>query len=78
MKNLKHLTNIHEAAHELHKRLLGSPWYIRIQVMTQPPASGPVSNKEEKKEIVVFVRDESQASGPTTFNSWPVRYEVSV
>lgn len=77
MKNLNHIANIHQAAQELHKLLLGNKWYVNVQVMTKPNADGPVSFKEEKKEIVVFVRSSHRVVGsPATFKSWPIRYEV--
>ncbi len=77
MKNLRHLQSAQEAAQELHKLLLGTPWYIRTQVFTLRQAPSPVSDKLEKKEIVVYVRDiKASGSGPATFNTWPVRYEL--
>jgi hypothetical protein len=77
-KNLSHMTSIQEAAQELHKMLLGTPWYIRIQVMSQPPTDrSAVTDKQEKRDIVVFVRTKAALGGPlTTFKSWPVRYEL--
>jgi hypothetical protein len=75
VKNLKHLSNIHEAAQELHKRLIGSSWYIRAQVLSLPPEAGPVQSREERREIVVYTK-EAGITGPETFNSWPVRYEA--
>jgi hypothetical protein len=75
-KNLRHMTSIQEAAQELHRRLLGAPWYIGVQVMTHSAAKGPVSSKQDKQEIVVFVRDLAGVGSLTTFNSWPVRYEL--
>jgi len=77
-KNLKHLTSIHEAAQELHRRLLGIPWYIGCQVFSLPPEQGAAIDKQERREIVVFVRDIDQTFGMSTFNSWPVRYEKGV
>ncbi len=79
-RNLKHLTNIHEAAQELHKRLLGVSWYLRCQVFSQPPERTAATDKREKREIVVYVKDlqTAEAGGMTTFNSWPVRYEQGV
>lgn len=79
MKKLQHLTSIHEAAQELHKRFLGVPWYINCQVISQPPERAATTDKQEKREIVVYVRDiEAAENGMTTFNSWPVRYEQGV
>ncbi len=78
-RNLSHLTSIHEAAQELHKLLLGAPWYIRCQVFSHPPERGAATDKKEKREIVVYVKDQKAVdSGITTFNSWPVRYEQGV
>lgn len=76
-RKLQHLTNIHEAAQELHRRLLGVPWYIRCQVFTHPPDRAATVDKQERREIVVYVKDlkAAEAGGMTTFNSWPVRYE---
>lgn len=77
MKNLSHLSNIHEAAQELHRLLLGSPWYINVQVVSQPPDAGPTTDKRERQDIVVFVRDaEKLTGGMNNFRSWPVRYEL--
>lgn len=79
-RNLKHLTSIHEAAQELHKRLLGVPWFIRCQVFSQSPERAAATDKREKREIVVYVKDlqAAEVGGMTTFNSWPVRYEQGV
>lgn len=74
-RNLKHLTSIHEAAQELHRLLLGASWYIRCQVFSLPPEKAAATDKREKREIVVYVKDLAAAGGMTTFNSWPVRYE---
>lgn len=76
MKNLQHLTNVHEAAQDLHKMFCNSDWYIRAQVITMPPKTGAVTNKREVVEIVVYVRDLEAKNGPDTFKSWPVRYEL--
>lgn len=78
-KQLRHLTNIHQAADELHKRLLGLPNYIRCQVFTHSPERQAVVDKHETKEIVIFVKDLQAANnGMIQFNSWPVRYEQGV
>ncbi len=79
-KKLQHLTNIHEAAQELHRLLLGVSWYIRCQVFSHPPERAATTDKQERKEIVVYVKDvgAGENSGMTTFNSWPVRYEQGV
>ena len=76
-RKLQHLTSIHEAAQELHRRLLGVPWYIRCQVFSHPPERAAATDKQERREIVVYVKDVQAAeySGMTMFNSWPVRYE---
>lgn len=76
---LRHLTNIHQAADELHKRLLGLPNYIRCQVFTHSPERKAAVDKHEWKEIVIFVKDPQDAGNSMTqFNSWPVRYEQGV
>lgn len=80
-KNMRHMTSVHEAAQELHKRFLGVPWYINVQVMTiQPEKNQAAVDKAQKQEIVVFVRTAAdlQKGALSTFNSWPVRYEVGV
>lgn len=75
-KNLKHMTSIQEAAQELHKLLLGTPGYLRTQVMSEPEVRGPVTTKQDTRTIVVYYNNSNSLSGPTTFNSWPVRYEL--
>jgi hypothetical protein len=75
-KNLRHMTSIQEAANELHKLLLGTPGYIRTQVMSSPETAGPVTNRQDKRAIVVYVRSADNLSEPSVFNSWPVRYEL--
>jgi hypothetical protein len=75
-KNLSHLSNIHEAANSLHRLLVGSPGYLNIQVMSAPETKGPVTKRQESREIVVFVRSKEHVLEPTIYNSWPVRYEV--
>jgi hypothetical protein len=74
-KNLRHLLSVEEAAQQLHRLLFGSPWYVRCQVFTVPAVRATVVSKEEKKEIVVYVRDLAAAGGPSVYNSWPIRYE---
>lgn len=74
-KNLRHLTSVHEAAQELHKLLLGSPWYVACQVLSRRHAPGAVTTKQHQQEIVVTVTDVAATAGALTdFNSWPVRY----
>lgn len=73
-KNFRHMSNIHEAAQELHRLFLGSSWYIRCQVMSLPPEKSAATDKKEKREIVVYVNDLS-VNPIDNFNSWPVRYE---
>lgn len=78
-KNMRHLTSVHEASQELHKRLLGLSWYINVQVMAiQPEKDQAAIDKGLKQEIVVFVRtaEDLKKAGMSTFNSWPVRYEI--
>ncbi len=78
-KNLRHLTSIHEAAQELHRRFVGVPWYLRCQVLSSPPESGPVGGLRDKQEIIVYVRTKAALENNLiTFNSWPVRYELGV
>lgn len=72
---LPHLTSIHDAAQELHKLFLGAPWYLRCQVYSHPPERLAATNKQERREIVVYVSDMNAANGMTTFHSWPIRYE---
>lgn len=74
-KRLLHLTNIHEAAQALHKLLLGTPGYLRSQVITTPSKTGAVI-VPDKCEIVVYVTTEEYLSGGSVFNTWPVRYEI--
>ena len=75
-KNISHLTSIHQAAQELHKRLLNVPWYICCKVVSQPPVTTAATDKKEKREIVVYVNDLDAVGALQTFNSWPVRYEL--
>ncbi len=77
-RHLSHLTNIHEAAQELHRRLQGVSWYIDVRVISSPPERAAATDKQEKREIVVYVRTKEavEANAMTSFNSWPVRYEV--
>jgi hypothetical protein len=75
-KNLKHLMNIHEAAQALHKLFVDSPWYIRTQVLSVPPDRQVVTDKREQQEIVVYVRTRAAGGQLTSYNSWPVRYEI--
>ncbi len=78
MKNLKHLTNINDAAHELHKMLVNNDWYITIQVMAKAKVKSQVSDKRDYREIVVFVKTNEAIRPDFTFNSWPVRYELGI
>ncbi len=73
-KNLSHMTNIHEAANELHKLLVNSPGYIGTQVMSLPETSSIVTSKQDKRYIVVYVKSEEYLLKESSFNSWPVRY----
>lgn len=77
-RQLTHMTNIHQAAQELHKRFQGVAWYIDCRVLSLPPERTAATDKQERREIVVYVRNKEAAEGNamTTFNSWPVRYEV--
>ncbi len=78
-KNLSHLTNVHAAAQELHRLFLGTSWYINCQVLSLPPDRSIISGRQEKQEIVVYVRDLAAAAGNTAnFNTWPVRYALGV
>lgn len=74
-KNLSHLTSVHDAAASLRKSLLAYNWLIDVVVLQPTIARNIVVDKSDSREIVVVVSDDEHIQPPTTYCSWPVRYE---
>ena len=68
----------YDAAANLRKSLLAYKWFVDVSVLHRNVVNTFVKNKSDTREIVVYVTDNEHIQDKTTYNSWPVRYEIGV